>query len=118
MRRIEKAANRIFAYEVYSRRSSGWESVCLRVDEKSHCLEISDIGPDSRAFEQFVSELRDRDYGFFSWFREPGSWNWFLARKDPYLYAEIPGFEEGVFLDSARFIREVLKDWNPEEELR
>ena len=105
----EIALKHTFAFETH-KNGVGWESVDITLDGKTHCCRISDIGDSVSDFEEFVRELKDGNSGYFSWSSEPEGYTWFLSRRDPYIYAEIPGFSKGKFFYKDEFYRIICQD--------
>ena len=96
-------------YETSSR-GTGWESADITVNGECHTCNISDVGNTVADFEEYVRALRDNSFGYFTWSGEPGRYTWFLARRDAYIYVEIPGFSGGFFLRTDTFLDAVLGD--------
>lgn len=105
----EGVLNHTFTYEIH-KVGEGWESAKITVDGEIHYCDISDIGNTADDFEEFVRDFKDGNTGYFSWSTEPGSHTWLLSRRDPYIYAEIPGFSKGKFFYREGFFRIICQN--------
>ena len=87
---------------------NGWQDIDLSVDGASASYHISDIGNSADDFLKFVRELAPDAKGYFSWSREPGSYDWYFSRRGELLYVEIPGIRDGIFIRYDDFARQMM----------
>ena len=105
----EAALKHKFCFETHTD-GIGWESAEITVDGVTRYCRISDIGDTVSDFEEFVRSFMNGYSGYFSWSSEPEGYTWFLSRRDPYIYAEIPGFSKGKFFYKDEFYRIICQD--------
>lgn len=106
----ERARNQAKQFELSGGSSGvGWERARIVVDGEGSSCRISYIGNSFGDFVRFVDKLEDEEYGYFAWDPEGGVCLWFIARRDPYTYVEIPGFAEGKYLLTETFRDGALK---------
>ena len=91
----------------------GWQDLSVCLDGEYAYYHVSLIGCDSEdAGEDLIHCVRslpphaDR---YFSWSREPGSYDWFFSRREDFLYMEIPDLSDGVFMRYADVLRALIE---------
>ena len=90
-----------------SRHHSGFDTVSIRIDEEEHSYEVSDIGSTEADFLELIDTLPENSFADLVWRGEPGRWDWFLARHNGLLYAEVPGFEKPLYRRYEDFRKQV-----------
>ena len=111
----EELQSRPFMFEVHQR-CAGWENVHVSLNGESHFCNVSDVGHTVSEFLIFAENLKNGAFGEFWWCSEPMSirYRWYIARRDPWLYAEMPGAFHGSFIPRKKFIRKIRKALEPE----
>lgn len=97
-------------FRVASMGGNGWQDIGLSLDGASASYHISDIGNSADDFLKFMRELAPDAMGYFSWSREPGSYDWFFSRRDELLYVEVPGIRDGIFIRYDDFVHQITSE--------
>ena len=58
-------------------------------------------------FLELIDTLPENSFADLVWRGEPGRWDWFLARHNGLLYAEVPGFEKPLYRRYEDFRKQV-----------
>ena len=90
---------------------AGWEYVHFVLDKQPHSFRISYIGPGVSDFVRFSTRLEKNETGTFTWYDEPGEYNWLLSRRDDVIYIEAPFCKDGFFLRYDYFKDRVNEGW-------
>ena len=90
---------------------AGWEYVHFVLDDQSHDFRISYIGPGVSDFVRYSTHLEKNETGTFTWYDEPGEYNWLLSRRDDVIYIEAPFCKNGFFLRYDYFKHQVIEGW-------
>ena len=90
---------------------AGWEYVHFKMDDQQHGFRISYIGPGVSDFVRYSTHLEKNETGTFSWYDEPGEYNWLLSRRDDMIYIEAPFCKNGFFLRYDYFKHQVIEGW-------
>lgn len=103
----EKLLHHTLGYSAGVMGPIGWQDISVSVDGASAHYHISDIGDDSDDFLDFVEKLPSEADSWFSWSREPGSYDWFFSRRDELLYVEVPDVPAGIFIRYDDFVKSI-----------
>ena len=90
---------------------AGWEYVHFVLDDQLHSFRISYIGPGVSDFVRYSTHLEKNETGTFTWYDEPGEYNWLLSRRDDVIYIEAPFCKNGFFLRYDYFKHQVIEGW-------
>ena len=106
----EKLLRHTLEYSAGAMGRNGWQDISISVDGVSAHYHISDIGDDSDDYLDFVEKLPPEADTWFSWSREPGSYDWYFSRRGELLYVEIPDIPTGIFIRYDDFVRGIHED--------
>ena len=90
---------------------TGWEYVHFVLDDDGFGFRISYIGPGVSDFVRYSTHLEKNETGTFTWYDEPGEYNWLLSRRDDVIYIEAPFRKNGFFLRYDYFKDQVNEGW-------
>ena len=111
----EKRLTHSFSWDPKKGGACGWQDLSVSLDGDCALYHVSIIGCDSedagRDLIHCVKALPPHADRYFSWSREPGSYDWYFSRREDFLYMEIPDLSDGVVMRYADVLRALTKGY-------
>ncbi len=110
----EEVLRHTFAWSPGRMGRCGWQDLSVSLDGKTAYYHVSDVGCHSGDagddLIRWVKSLPPHADGYFSWSREPGSYDWYFSRREDILYMEVPEIRDGVFMRYGDFLRALTEE--------